>query len=367
MRLIILTLLSIVVASILLFMSKRKTPTTIAAGEGLIVDRQWLVVNKNPVTPKEHSRPADQTFLTYPEWFLVHSPAEQAAYFENHTSTRFPFMNHVSQFWSSYKVVYEQIKEAFQFNTGYHFMIMVIGASTTVEYSIKALYETLVGRMTDTDESEQMTEEDLFNAQFTRDYVDFIRVRPWYEFDFKSRLFKLWTETSFFGSNFIRKCERKYILTSELLVKYGYGWLTKLGTKSIYGEALPTTAVVADNLPMNIEEKLPDLKVLETYPDGSSLILLPRYAAFAPNIAELAAQDVTFREIAGNNSALLMTLLALIDWTISSENFRVLFTQPMATRHKEKRVAIVTTVPLLNKALDEIVERGVAIEHVYDY
>lgn len=365
-RLKILTLLSVVVACIILINDCKK-PTTIAAGEGLIVNREWLVANKTPITPKEHVRPADQTFLTYPEWFLVHSPAEQAVYFKSHTATSFPFMNHVSQIWSSYKIVYDQIKDAFEFNAGYHFMIMVIGTSATVEYSIKALYETIIGRMTDTEVNEAMTAEDLFNAQFTQEYVDFIRKLPWYEFDFKSRLFNLWKETPFFGPNFIRKCERKYILTSELLVKTGYGWLIKLGTKSVYAEALLTTAVIVDHLPENITEKLPDLKLLETYPDSSALILLPRYAAFNPNIAELAAKEVAFREIAGNNSALLLTLLAPIDWKIESTNFNILFTQPMATQPSEKRVAIVTTVPLLNKALHDLVEQGATIEHVYDY
>ena len=33
-----------------------------------------------PVAPEEHRRTPDQTFLTFPEWFLVHSPAEYAAY-----------------------------------------------------------------------------------------------------------------------------------------------------------------------------------------------------------------------------------------------------------------------------------------------
>ena len=32
------------------------------------------------VTPEEHRRGPEQTFLTLPEWFLVHSPAEYAAF-----------------------------------------------------------------------------------------------------------------------------------------------------------------------------------------------------------------------------------------------------------------------------------------------
>jgi len=58
-----------------------------------------------PVTPPEHRRGAEQTFLTFPEWFLVHSPAEYAAYVSSHQPSGFPFWGHVGQFWRSYAAV----------------------------------------------------------------------------------------------------------------------------------------------------------------------------------------------------------------------------------------------------------------------
>ena len=57
------------------------------------------------VAPPEHRRGAEQTFLTYPEWFLVHSPAEYAEYVRDHTSTQFPFIGHTCQFWQGYGAV----------------------------------------------------------------------------------------------------------------------------------------------------------------------------------------------------------------------------------------------------------------------
>jgi hypothetical protein len=247
-RLRILTLCSILL-SVVIFFCKKRNPTTIAEGKGLVVKKEWLSVNKNPVTPKEYIRPADQTFLTFPEWYLVFSPDEQAQYFKNHTATSFPFMSHTAQIWHSYKIVNDQIKDNFPYNGGYHFMIWVIGSSASIEYSIKSWYEVIVGRVTDT--KEVITDEDKFNAVFTEDYVDFIKDRPWYEFDFKKRLKSLWPSTSFFGANFFRKIERKYILTSELFVKFIYGKLIGLGTKGVYEEAIPTTEVLVDSIPKN--------------------------------------------------------------------------------------------------------------------
>ena len=80
----------------------------------------------NSITPIEHRRGEEQTFLTYPEWFLVHSPAEYAGYVADHTPTEFPFCGHISQFWRSYAAVTEATRP-YPLNVGYHVMICVIG------------------------------------------------------------------------------------------------------------------------------------------------------------------------------------------------------------------------------------------------
>src|SRR5690349_16722875 len=79
-------------------------------GKGLLLDQSWLVKSESSLTPATHRRPPDQTFLTYPEWFLVFGPAEQAKFFQHDTATKFPFMVHVSQIWESYRIIYDQIR-----------------------------------------------------------------------------------------------------------------------------------------------------------------------------------------------------------------------------------------------------------------
>jgi len=342
-RLYILTLCSISLASCIFFFKKRQ-PTTIAIDEGLVIPKEWLVTNKNPQTQKADVRPSDQTFLTFPEWFLVFSPEEQANYFKHHTATTFPFMSHTSQIWQSYKIVNDQIKNNFPTNTGYHFMIWVIGTSASVEYSIKAWYETIIGRITDTGKS--TTEEDMFNAKFTQDYVDFIKDRPWYDFDFKSRLKELWSSTSFLGSNFLRKLDRKYILTSELLVKYVYGKLIGLGTKQVYEIALPTTAVILEN---------------------DSLQNLPRYDKFAKAAISIAKRGHKFKEIAGNNSAILLTILVSSENNINFKNAKTVFIQPISSDRSTKRIALAVPVTNLSSLLKQLDNDKIKVEHIFDY
>lgn len=357
-RLRILTILTLITSSIL-YISK-KMNTTEAAGKGLVIKKEWLTINQNPLTPQKDVRPADQTFLTFPEWFLVFSPEEQANYFKKNTASSFPFMSHVKQFWASYRIINQQIKDNFPSNKGYHLMILVIGCSTTVEYSMKALYETIVGRLTDT--KEVITEEDKFNAKFTQDYVDFIREKPWYEFDFKSRLKTLWFETSFFDDNFLRKIDRKYLLTSELLVKWGYGKLIGLGTKQVYDEVLPTTAVVLNSSSINH-----GLKVEKQFDDNAVLVYLPRYHQFNQAITDLATKGLSFKEIAGNNSAILLTVLVPRSQETKFTDAQTVFTQIVSSDLNMKRIALAIPVGQLDKLLVQLVNEKVTIEHVFDY
>jgi len=361
LRLKILTFLSTVLA-ILIFVNNKQTQSTKAFSDGLAFPKTWLVDQHHPVCAKEDVRPADQTFLTYPEWFLVYSPAEQADYFHNHTATTFPYMGHVAQIWKSYGIVYSQIKGNYEFNTGYHFMIWVIASSSTVEYSIKSAYETTVGRLTDPNPGEQMTEEDQFNAKYMQAYVDFIRVRPWYEFDFKTQLKNLWSNTSFTGDHFIRKWERKYWLTSELLAKWGYGWLIGLGTKTAYDDALSTTAVAVNKIPAHSQ-----FTIIKVNPDSSGILMLPRYEAFNAAACQLAMEGISFTEIAGNKSAILISVIAPINWNNYGKESKPLFMQNILTDQNLKRVVLVTTVNKLSETIISLKKDNLIIEHVYDY
>jgi hypothetical protein len=363
-RLRILTLIALLLA-IITFTVKNRKPSTVPAGKGLLVDKAWLATNQHPLIPKAAIRPPDQTFLTYPEWFLVFSPAEQADYFKTRTSTTFPYLKHVDQLWGGYEVMYDQIKGNFPFNTGYHVMIWVIAGSTTVEYGIKSFYETIIGRITDTKPTDDMTAEDKFNANYERSYVKFIEALPWYEYDFSHQLKSLWSNTSIFGPHLIRKLERRYYLTTELFIKSGYGWLIGLGTKSAYETASLQTAVVMDKLPAGLDTTgfVHNVKVL---PNGMVLAKLPRYAEFNTAVSKLAENDVSFTEIAGNKGAIVLTILTDKSLNVTG-NYRVLFTQPIFTRPGLNRVALVTTVGNLSSTIKKLLDGKIIIEHVYDY
>lgn len=338
--------------------------TTRKPGNGLLISRAWLANGASAITPAEHCRAPDQTFLTYPEWFLVFGPAEYAESLQLQTSTSFPLMTHVFQTWESYQVVDDQTRGVFPPNDEYHTMIKVIATSSTIEFGLKAAYEAVIGRLTDTKNGEVATDEDRFNAALAKDYVTFLDTAPWYEYDFVQQLRMLWKDTPWFGSHPIRKWERRYLLTTELVVKAVYGKAIEQATHSAYELPSLSTAVVLNRSPQSWGL---EVKVVNTLPDGSPQALLPRYAPFTPLAMTYARQGIEFKEIAGNRSAVLVTAVGASQWKPSSRSFQWLFSQDIPTRPGQSRWAVATPVASLSQTLRELEGASLQVEHVFDF
>ena len=316
--------------------------------------------------PPEHRRPPDQTFLTFPEWFLVHSPAEYAHYLASgEPVSAFPLFAHVAQFWQAYAAVTREVQR-FPFNGGYHLMICVIGTSTSVEYTLKGIYEHTIGRLAQATVSRHdPVPEERFAAAYAQRYVDFIRVDPWYLFDFGRELKTLWSDAPTSGPDLTRRWERRFLLTTELLVKSGYGKLIKLGTQSIYDAPRPVTAVVLTAMPPR-DAAHPEFAVLQSA-GPQVLATVPRYEGFTTYARWLAANHADLREIAGNDGDVLLSVLAPAAWQPDA-GARVLFEQPVLTTPGRKRSVFALPIAQLAaslRALDR--QPGVRVEHIYDF
>ena len=164
----------------------------------------------------------------------------------------------------------------------------------------------------------------------------------------------------------MRKWERKYALTTEYLLKGGYGWLIKKATKAAYDAPLPVTAVVMDKVPAGMEKALlaaqgrvfERMRCSSWFPatTGSSTTsrLSPRRA---PASSEIAGN--------GKDASILVTALVPRDWDAS--RYKLLFEQPVLTRPAIKRVAPVVPVSELAPLLNRLAADGARLEHVYDY
>lgn len=312
-------------------------------------------------------RGADQTYLTFPEWFLVFSPDEYAGVLQaSQPASSFPFFSHAGQFWGAYRQIIGATRGKYPFNGEYHTMIVVIGVSTTVEYAIKGAYETLVGRLTELTAAPNATAEDRLATQQARAYVNFIRVRPWYEFDFVTPLKTLWTQTPWWGNDALRKWERRYALTSEWIIKAGYAALIKQATRSTFDAPRATTVVVIEGLPDGIEGKLPELRRLYQGSGQQALVEVPRYQAFTDYATTLSLGGSRFVEIAGNRGLILVSVVAPVAQPVQADA-HVLIRQPILTRPGFERRVLEVPVARLDALLSSQVASGDPVEHVFDY
>ena len=315
--------------------------------------------------PVADRRSEDQTYLTFPEWFLVFSPDEDADMLEaGQPASAFPFFSHIGQFWGAYRQVIGATRGRYPFNAEYHTMIVVIGVSTTVEYAIKGAYETLVGRLSELASTPNGTAEDRLATREARDYVDFIRVRPWYEFDFLTPLRDLWLRTPSWGPHPVRKWERRYLLTSEWLIKAGYAALLTHATHSTFDRPKVTTLAVLEDPSADSPAAL-GLTTLQRDRTGT-LVSLPRYQPFTQVAVALAARGVRFDEIAGNRGPILASIVVPTVQPVAP-GVRVLIRQPILTRPGLERRALEIPVPELSTELARHAAAGDEIEHVFDY
>lgn len=310
-------------------------------------------------------RGEEQTFLTFPEWFLVFSPAEYAAFVRRHTPDEFCFWGHIGQLWRGYAAVIDQTRARREpTNWGYHVMIVVIGVSTTIEYAIRSAYETVIGRTTAM-LGRTRTAEDDYAAQVAQEYVDFIRYRPWYEFDFWARLRGLWTKTDFFGQNALRKWERKYALTTEYSVKAAYGWLIGKATHTAYDTPIESTSVLVDPWPQCADTPA-SVSVISKVSESQALLALPRYEGFMLPAVALAHCGVEFREIAGNRGVIVVSVQGP-EGAIAPAATEIMLRQRIITQPGRERLVLIVPIARLAATLNGFADGRMALEHIFDY
>lgn len=313
-----------------------------------------------------YTRPADQTYLTFPEWYIVYSADEYARFIAQKPPSHFPYFGAIRQYWQGYYAVCAVTREHYQFNSGYHLMLAVIGSSFTLEELFKGVYENTVGRITEWTSSPELTPEDAYARQVAKEYGDFIHTVPWYEFPFAEKLQGLWRTTGLWGPNPLRKWERKFALSLEYGGKALYGRVLRQGTEATYAPEELTIQAWVEELSPAVVKSEPDVHVVQALAGQAEFVELPRYEAFTQLAPRLAKAGVRFVEIAGNDE-ILITAFTPSDWTYSLPDGQLLFSMPVVIDPAHKRIAVKAPVRSLHLILQEFAARGIQLEHLYDY
>src|SRR6266436_850411 len=313
-------------------------------------------------------RPIEDSYFSYPEWYIVWSYKERAQYLAKNLPSGFPYFASIGHYWRSYCFICGLTQSRHQFNFGDHLSSFVLGGSLALEYAIRGAYEQSVGRLSEWTSSHELVEEDAYAARVAREYADFVYVRPFYEFHFAHALKQLWKETPLWGKHPIRKWERKFILSVDYGIEAIYAHAMLFASHVTYGTESDETYTWIENAPGCLSREFPRMKILAETARNACIVSTPRYQEFTDVAVKLAQRDVHFAQIAGNDE-IMVTVVAPKNWSydLPPGDGSVLFTEDFLTQPTVKRVALECPVRSLHSVLNNLAARNVKIEHIYDY
>jgi hypothetical protein len=96
-----------------------------------------------------YRRKLNNTFFTFPEWYIVYSFEDFGRFLDRSSESHFGYLGHIFGFWRSFCTINRAVPATGESLTEVKTMIYIIGVSYSVEYAIKGLYENSIGRITE--------------------------------------------------------------------------------------------------------------------------------------------------------------------------------------------------------------------------
>jgi FAD/FMN-containing dehydrogenase len=321
-------------------------------------------IEKKRDSIKSYYRDEAQSFLTVPEWYLVFNPKEYADYLEEgNNPSDFPFYASIDEYWKLYDRSKKLVSAAYAENEEYNTMLQVIGVSITMEYTAKMLYENSIGRIFSWFSNGTLSDEEKVIIQAQRAYSDLIYDKAWYEFEFMPWVQKVWSTSNTAESNWFRKIERKLFFTLEFTFKAGYAKLIEWAAKSSYEG--PITEIYLMISTIDSLQASSALKIIHEQ-GKKKIVSITRWGAFTKTILEIADKNINITEIGGNDEILVSVLIPKnqIDDFAMAE---LLYESQVVTKTDRSRKVYLVKVDKLLSFVKKASEKGVEIEHVFDY
>lgn len=313
------------------------------------------------ILPQDDRRNLVDTYLTYPEWSIVHAYEDFAGVARQRGESAFRYFDSIAGYWRSLCSLSAIASAKGDVTGDMKTMLYVIGISFTGEMGVKGAYEKTVGKLTEWIRGAKPTPEDLFAHKINDDYAAFLRQTPWYEFPFGKTLARFWRDTSWSTPSYIRSLERRVALSMEYGVKAGYAWLIAQGA-ALSPAKLTIRSVIRNGEPVAGA----DIKVIEQRTDGTAVIETPRYRAFTQILLSLMERDRKIAEIAGNNE-IFITVLAKDGAPFAANGARELIVIPLQARPGFTRRGYSVRLENLPAFVQALRQAGGEFEHAYDY
>ena len=239
------------------------------------------------ITDEGYARAQGDSFLTFPEWYIVHAYNDLAGVTARSSESDFDYLASIGGFWTSLCGATRQASASGPVSADQKATNYIIGFSFTAEMGLMGAYERTIGALTEWTTGGDKTAEDKFNLALLQEYAAFLYQTPWFRFPFGGKLAQFWRETPFVPS--IRAVERRGSLSLQYAARSAYAALMRFVAG--YDPADLTIRSVVGGLAPSDLQAIGGVKVIRAVTDASGtrgvLVETARYAAFDAFVREL--------------------------------------------------------------------------------
>jgi hypothetical protein len=317
------------------------------------------------IDDKGYRRKLDNTFFTFPEWYIVYSFEDFGRFLDRGSESGFNYLGHILGFWRSFCTINRAVPAATESRTEVKTMIYIIGVSYSIEYAIKGLYENTIGRVFEWIRGEKRTPQDDYARAVLQDYAAFLYTVPWYKYPFREKLDGFMAISTPTPST-ARTIERGVALGSEYFIKIGYAWLIQKGLDASSDAEPRDIMLVAATLPPEVLAAEPRIKPVRALSPQWQLVQTPRYRDFTEIVQGLLDRGISLAEIAGNRE-IMITVIAPKATPLDIKGATELFSLDLDARPGFRRAGLKARIDRLVDINRELKARGASIEHFYDY
>jgi hypothetical protein len=317
-----------------------------------------------PIDEKGYRRKLDNTFFTFPEWYIVYSFEDFGRFLDRSSESHFNYLGHIFGFWRSFCTINRAVpltESRIEVKT----MIYIIGVSYSIEYAIKGIYENTIGRVFEWIRGEKRTPQDEYASSVLQDYAAFLYTIPWYKYPFREKLDGLMALSAPTPSQ-ARTWERDFALGSEYFIKIGYAWLIQKGLDASSDDEPRDIMFAVATLPPEVLAVEPRIKPIRALSPQWQLVQAPRYKDFTEIVLGLLDRGIPLAEIAGNRE-IMITVIAPKATTLDVNDATELFSLDLDAKPGFRRAGLKARIDRLIDIYRQLKARSASIEHFYDY